>query len=62
MSVGQLAVSWALSHESVTSAIVGARKSGQITEIVKAADHDLTEKDEIFVMNQILFEDKLENG
>ena len=63
MSVGQLAVSWALSHESVTSAIVGARKSGQISEIVKAADHDLTEKDKIFIMNQIkLFEDKLENG
>ena len=45
-TVGQLAVAWVLSHPEVTSAIVGARKPGQIVETAKAADWELS-KDEL---------------
>ena len=41
-TVGQLAVSWVLSHSEVTSTIVGARKPGQISETAKAADWELS--------------------
>ncbi len=37
-SVGQLATAWVLARHEVTSAIVGARRSGQITEIAAAAE------------------------
>ena len=42
-TVSQLAVSWVLSHNEVTSAIVGARKKGQIAETVQAAEWVLNE-------------------
>jgi aryl-alcohol dehydrogenase-like predicted oxidoreductase len=44
-TVGQLAVAWVLSHPEVTSAIVGARRPGQILETAKAADWELTHGD-----------------
>ena len=44
-TVSQLAVSWVLSHNEVTSAIVGARKKGQIVETVKAAELVLNENE-----------------
>jgi len=44
-SVSQLAVSWTLCQREITSAIVGARKKGQIAETVKAAEWVLGESD-----------------
>ena len=44
-SVSQLAVSWTLCQSEITSAIVGARKKGQIAETVKAAEWVLGESD-----------------
>ncbi len=42
-TVGQLAVAWVLSHSEVTSAIVGARKPGQIVETAQAAEWELSQ-------------------
>jgi aryl-alcohol dehydrogenase-like predicted oxidoreductase len=44
-TVGQLAVAWTLRRAEVTSAIVGARKTGQIAETVKAGDWQLSEEE-----------------
>tara|TARA_B100000530_G_C15891245_1_gene461525 strand:- start:362 stop:1351 length:990 start_codon:yes stop_codon:yes gene_type:complete len=44
-SVSQLAVSWTLCQREITSAIVGARKKGQIAETVKAAEWALRESE-----------------
>jgi aryl-alcohol dehydrogenase-like predicted oxidoreductase len=46
---GEVAVAWVLRHPAVTGAIVGARKPGQLREVVGAADWRLTpaEVDEI---------------
>ena len=44
-TVSQLAVSWALNSKEITSAIVGARKKGQIAETVKAAEWKLEESE-----------------
>jgi aryl-alcohol dehydrogenase-like predicted oxidoreductase len=44
-TIGQLAVAWALRREEVTSAIVGARRPGQIVETVRAAEKKLTEEE-----------------
>ena len=44
-TVSQLAVSWAICKREITSAIVGARKKGQIAETVKAAEWVLGESD-----------------
>ena len=38
-----LAVAWALLRPEVTSAIVGARRKGQIAETCQAADWELSE-------------------
>ena len=40
-SVSQLAVAWVLRRGEVTAAIVGARKKGQITEVIPAAAWEL---------------------
>ena len=40
-TVSQLAVAWALRRPEVTSAIVGARRKGQIAETVRAAEWSL---------------------
>jgi aryl-alcohol dehydrogenase-like predicted oxidoreductase len=48
-TAGEVAVAWVLRHPAVTAAIVGARKPGQLRELVGAADWRLTpaEADEI---------------
>lgn len=48
-SPGEVAIAWVLRHPAVTGAIVGARKPGQLRELVGAADWRLTpaEADEI---------------
>ena len=63
MSVGQLAVSWALRRKEVTSAIVGARKPGQIAETVQAAEKTFPFEEEKTIMNHITnFEYKLNDA
>ena len=63
MTVGQLAVSWALSQPMVTSAIVGARKSGQILETVEASGKILSLDEKNLIMKHIInFERKLNHG
>lgn len=44
LTVPQLAVAWVLAHPTVTSAIVGVRKPGHITGILKAAEVELDEE------------------
>jgi aryl-alcohol dehydrogenase-like predicted oxidoreductase len=44
-TIAQLAVAWVLRREEVTSAIVGARKGGQISETSAAGDWILCEED-----------------
>ncbi len=41
-SPGEVAVGWVLRHAAVTGAIVGARKPGQLKELIGAADYRLT--------------------
>lgn len=41
---GQVAVAWTLRHPAITGAIVGARKPGQITETVAAAQQPLNDE------------------
>ncbi|HEY6951644.1 MAG TPA: aldo/keto reductase, partial [Bacteroidota bacterium] len=45
LSIGELAVAWVLRNESVTAAIVGARKSWQIEETVGGAEVGLSDSD-----------------
>ena len=42
---GEVAIAWTLRHPAVTGAIVGARKPGQLKELVGAADWRLTEEE-----------------
>ena len=63
MTIGQLAVCWALCPQEVTSAIVGTRKRGQITETVQACEKSLSEEDKSLIMNHIIkFESQLSHG
>lgn len=41
-SPGEVALAWTLTHPAVTGAIVGARRAGQLRELVGAADFRLT--------------------
>ncbi len=60
MTIGQLAVCWALGPQEVTSAIVGTRKCGQIIETVQACQKSLSEEDKSLIMNHIIkFESQL---
>ena len=52
-SVGQLAVAWVLRRSEISSAIVGARKAGQIKEICAVSEKPLFE-DEVDAINQVL--------
>ena len=45
ITLAQLAIAWTLRRQEVTAAIVGARKSGQIIETVKASDFVLSDED-----------------
>jgi aryl-alcohol dehydrogenase-like predicted oxidoreductase len=42
---GQVAIAWVLRHAAVTGAIVGARRAGQMRELVGAADVQLSSDD-----------------
>jgi aryl-alcohol dehydrogenase-like predicted oxidoreductase len=53
-SVGQLAVAWVLRRSEVSSAIVGARKAGQIKEICSVSEKPLS-SEEIDAVNQSLY-------
>ena len=44
-TAGEVAIAWVLRHPAVTAAIVGARKPGQLKELVGAADWRLTPAD-----------------
>ena len=44
-SVGRVAIAWVLRRPEITSAIVGARRPGQVDEIVPAADWTLDQDD-----------------
>lgn len=44
-SVGELAVAWVLRKQEISSAIVGARKKGQIKQIAKSVDKTLTQEE-----------------
>ena len=56
-------VAWALRREEVTSAIVGARRPGQITETVRAAERNLTDEEESAIGKALLdFEKGKENA
>jgi aryl-alcohol dehydrogenase-like predicted oxidoreductase len=48
-SLARLAIAWVLAHPAVTSAIVGARRPGQIEVSASAGDIELSEE----VMAQI---------
>ncbi|HAW97595.1 MAG TPA: aldo/keto reductase [Opitutae bacterium] len=62
-TIGQLAVAWALRREEVTSAIVGARRPGQIIETVRAAERNLTDEEESAIAKALLdFEKGKENA
>ncbi|MDG0965407.1 MAG: aldo/keto reductase [Opitutales bacterium] len=63
MTIGQLAVCWALSPQAVTSAIVGARKHGQILETVQASENTLSQNDKNLIMKSITkFEESLDHA
>jgi aryl-alcohol dehydrogenase-like predicted oxidoreductase len=63
MTIGQLAVCWALSPREVTSAIVGARKHGQILETVQASNNSLSQDDKNLIMKYITkFEESLDHA
>ncbi len=42
-SAGEVAIAWVLRHPAVTAAIVGARKPGQLKELIGAVDWRLTD-------------------
>ncbi|MCX7706031.1 MAG: aldo/keto reductase [bacterium] len=44
MTTGQLAISWVLANPAVTGAIVGARKPGQIKEILSDCTFDISQQ------------------
>ncbi|MCE9565662.1 MAG: aldo/keto reductase [Planctomycetes bacterium] len=50
---GETAIAWVLRHPAVTAAIVGARKPGQLKELVGAADWQLT-PDEVNAIDEFL--------
>ena len=54
-TLAQLAISWVLRRKEITAAIVGARKPGQITETVAAADWNLC-SEEIEQIEELLKE------
>ena len=52
-TVGELAVAWVLRKSEVTSAIVGARKKGQISQICRVSENPLRQ-DEEDLINQAI--------
>jgi aryl-alcohol dehydrogenase-like predicted oxidoreductase len=48
---GEVAIAWVLRHPAVTGAIVGARKPGQLKELIGAAEWRLTRTEETEIEN-----------
>ena len=44
-NIGQLAIAWTIKHPQVTAAIVGARKKGQISDLISAGNWEITAED-----------------
>lgn len=62
-TVGQLAVAWTLLRPEVTSAIVGARRKGQIAETAKAAEWQMKEEQSVAIETTLHeFLTKVENA
>jgi len=53
-SLAQMSISWVLSNKTVTSALIGASKPEQITEIVKILDQPQLSEDEKNEINSII--------
>lgn len=58
MTLSQLAIVWVLQNSEITSAIVGARKPGQISETAKAGSLKISQQD-IEKINELIVEYKL---
>lgn len=48
-TVGELSVAWVLRKDEITSAIVGARRKGQINQICRASENPLLQDEEVLV-------------
>ena len=59
MTLAQLAISWTLTREGITAALVGARNPKQVEENARAADFKLSD-DEIGRIDTLLDEVKLD--
>jgi L-glyceraldehyde 3-phosphate reductase len=53
-SLAQMAISWILKEDSITSVLIGASKTDQITDSVKAIENTIFTKDEIIAIDTIL--------
>ncbi|MBZ0179414.1 MAG: aldo/keto reductase [Melioribacteraceae bacterium] len=53
-TLAQMAISWVLRHEGVTSALIGASKVEQILELIKVKDNLSFTGDELHRINEIL--------
>jgi L-glyceraldehyde 3-phosphate reductase len=51
-----MAISWILKEDSITSVLIGASKTAQITDSVKAIENTIFTKDEIIAIDTILKE------
>ncbi|MCI2110739.1 MAG: aldo/keto reductase [Bacilli bacterium] len=58
MSLAEMALAWVLSHDEVTSVIVGASKASQITDDVKAISFKRLSDDEMKAIDDIVFPEK----
>ena len=52
-SIGELAVAWVLRKREITSAIVGARKKGQINQICRVSGTPLSEDEEVRIQKAL---------
>ena len=52
-SIGELAVAWVLRKSEITSAIVGARKKGQISQICRVSGTPLSEDEEVRIQKAL---------
>ena len=55
-SLAQMAISWILKEDSITSVLIGASKTDQIIDSVKAIENTIFTKDEIIAIDTILKE------
>ena len=55
-SLAQMAISWILKEDSITSVLIGASKTDQIIDSVKAIENTIFTKDEIIAIDTVLKE------